>query len=160
MGSHQASSIDAGASVELVAFTQNQKASYFQHVLLSTSFAFLSFITSSSLSTPLNRLLPASPPSLPYNPFTQQLLIQPDPISNPIKNIPVPQQTILPIIHPVPLVGEMQKARRHAEALQHVEQQDALGGHDAVVEVIYAETLSACSFHQEYKEGAEEGGTR
>src|SRR5947209_15028259 len=59
-----------------------------------------------------------------------------DVLLEPREDLAVPVAAVLRLEHPVALVGEIDHARRDAEALQGREQLDALADRDAVVAVV------------------------
>jgi hypothetical protein len=71
------------------------------------------------------------------DPFSDELLIQPNPVPDPVKDVRVPHQAVVPAHDPMALIREMQEARRHAERLEDVEERDAVGLDNAVVEVVW-----------------------
>lgn len=81
-------------------------------------------------------LLAAHPSLLLNNNILNQLLILASIIPDPVKDILMPQQRILAINHPMPLIREMQEATRDAQALQHIEQHNPLRDNNTVVQVI------------------------
>jgi len=70
------------------------------------------------------------------NTLSHKLLLQPNPIPNPIKNRPMPKQTIIPIRNPMPLIRKMQKPTRHAQALQHIKRLQRLRNNNPIIQII------------------------
>lgn len=65
-----------------------------------------------------------------------QFIFQSDPVPDPVEDVRVPHQAVVPARDPVALVGEVQESRGYAQTLEDVEEGDAVGLDDAVVEVV------------------------
>jgi hypothetical protein len=57
----------------------------------------------------------------------------------------MPKQAVLPVVHPMTLVREVQETRCHAETLENVESLKALCLHNAIIEVVVDNELRCAS---------------
>lgn len=74
-----------------------------------------------------------------------QLLVESDPVADPVEDGLVPQQAILPVGHPVALVREMQEPRGYAQTLEDVEGLQALCLDNTVVQFVVDDELGCAS---------------
>jgi hypothetical protein len=76
-----------------------------------------------------------------YHISVRTLLAQPRIMIDPLEDLPMPHQTILPLQDPMVLVWEIQKLARHSPRLQDVKQHDTLRLRQTVVQSIVHDEL-------------------
>lgn len=80
-----------------------------------------------------------------------ELLVQPNPVAYPVEDVRVPKQTVLSVVDPMALIGEMQESRGHAQRLQDVEGLETLCLHNTVVQIVVDDELRGASVAKRYE---------
>lgn len=75
------------------------------------------------------------------NTLLHELLIQSSIVPDPVENTLVPQQAVVPLRDPMALIRKVQKATRHAQALQDVEGLQTFRDQHTVVQVVMDDKL-------------------